>query len=183
MKARGFKTSPLGFLNFEVTSRAYISSFIAKVFGGNWIRRFSLKDAFLAVFVALLTYIMNWFGDAFLTFQSVSKRSRSQCFEFVALLLSIPCFEISNRCFKFAYAINQRRLRRIGLNNARLGGYDFSVEFDQLGQVIASAPHNHEGLNDIRRALERAERAADFGNAICYGHENSACKAESHRLG
>jgi hypothetical protein len=125
---------------------------------------------------------MNWFGTLFLFFQNISKRSGSQGFQLVALLFGIPCFEISNRSFKIAYAINQRRLRRVGLNCASLGGHDLSIEFNELGRIIASAPKGRKGLDDVRRALERAERATDFSKTVCYG-QRSTPRVETHRLG
>src|SRR5882672_5650093 len=70
-----------------------------------------LEKALLAVLIAIWTKPMRWFGAASIWLQHVGHRpSKTHGLQFIALLLSIPCFEASNFCFKRVYLINLRRM-------------------------------------------------------------------------
>jgi len=75
---------------------------------------------------------MRWFSTACLWFQYKSKCTRMDLLEFIFLLLSIPCFKASHFFFKRTYALQQRELLRLGRECIRLGGEDYSLEFDNL---------------------------------------------------
>jgi hypothetical protein len=112
-----------------------------------------LQDAFLSLLITGLTNIMGWFGTACIGLQRVSKSSGGNGLEFVALLLSRPCFHLSNLCFKLVYSINQVRLRQIGLYCASLGGHNLALEFDDLGRAFTLASEPGQSLNDVSRRI------------------------------
>src|SRR5579862_4995671 len=91
-----------------------------------------LKDRFVTLVIAIGTKTMHWFGAAAVFLQLVGKRSGIDLCELIFLLLSVPVFQLSHFCFKLTYALQQRRLRLLGAECARLGGEDFSLKFDNL---------------------------------------------------
>lgn len=71
-----------------------------------------LERAFLAVLVAACTKPMSWFSAAHAFLHHVSKGTRSQLLQLIALLLCVPCFKASHLLFKLAFELNLFRMRR-----------------------------------------------------------------------
>ena len=84
-----------------------------------------LQDRALATLVTVWANPMRWFGACGLSLKDIGRRPIPHVAKLVTDFLAIPCFEASNFCFKRAYLLNQRRLRRIGLYCASLGGQQF----------------------------------------------------------
>lgn len=78
-------------------------------------------------------YAMRRFSAAFVRLQLVSERSSSIVLQFIALLFCLPCLKLSHLAFKITYSLQQRELVRLGRECARLGGQDYSLEFDDFG--------------------------------------------------
>jgi len=133
--------------------------------------RMKLDDFGMTIAIAACTYPMRWFGSACIWLQHISKRVSPDALEFILLLISVPCFKISQFCFERAYLLNQRRLRRIGLYCASLGGHNLSIEFDELGRTLSIAAQPGKSLDNVRRSLERAKRATDVCKSISDRHE------------
>ena len=74
---------------------------------------------------------MRWFGSLRLWLQRINKRSsKTNLFQFIPLLLNVPCFEVSNFFFVLSYGLNQprafilqRRQRVLGLADVPLELY------------------------------------------------------------
>lgn len=166
-----FRVCPnLSGYDFSFTSWANILAGNATTLSLYQVVGFQLQDMFLSLFVAWLTNAMHWFGALGVWLQCVGKRSRSESLELVALLLSRPCFKASNFCFKLTYSLNQRRLSRIGLYCANLGGHNLALEFDELGRALTLASEPGQSLNDARCGLERAKRAIDICKTLSNVH-------------
>src|SRR5258708_5567756 len=91
-----------------------------------------LDNRFDSALVAIWTYAMLRFGAALRYFQAISQNIREsrlpKLLQFVPLLFSIPCFVASNFCFKRAYSINLRRMRKLGLDSALLRVYEGGLD-------------------------------------------------------
>jgi hypothetical protein len=86
-----------------------------------------LENGFDSMLITACTYLMRRFAMAVGWLQAASKNSCSDLGKLIAILLSIPCFKISNLCFKVAYLLQQRELIRLGRKCAALGGEDYSL--------------------------------------------------------
>ena len=100
----------------------------------------------------------------------ISESSTIYGVKLVALFLTFPVFQLHNLLFKIAYTIQQRELRRIGRKCARLGGEDYSLQFDNLVLNHGSISQTYHSLKDFYRSVEgRFKR----------GH---GAKIDSHRV-
>jgi hypothetical protein len=122
---------------------------------------FRLQDMSLFLFVAWLTNVMHRFGTLGLWLQSVGKRSRRQSLQFIALLLCLPCFKVSNFCFKVAYSLNQSRALLVRRKNALLGIENDALEFEDLALNDGSVVPVFHRLRDIHEATTRRRNDAD----------------------
>src|SRR5665213_325966 len=86
-----------------------------------------LENLLFSICVAMCANPMRWFAFAHIKLQGINERFSVYSFQPVALFLSIPCFHISNFFFKVTYALQQRKLVRLGRECARLGGQDLSL--------------------------------------------------------
>ena len=107
--------------------------------------------------IAGSTYLMRRFSTCFTLLKNTSERSSSKVLQFVALLLSFPFFHLSHFCFKLAYALNQRRMRRICGEDFFLKFYDRRVANGSVIDVLQSLRH-------IERGIKNAESCYDFWN-------------------
>src|SRR5262245_55927386 len=73
----------------------------------------ALQDRGLALLETGSTKVMRGFAVAHRFLQRVHHAPGKGGRKLVALLLSVPVFHASNLAFQLAYAINQRRLRRL----------------------------------------------------------------------
>src|SRR5687767_14589272 len=92
----------------------------------------ALEDRLCAALVAAGTNGMHWFAARFRLFKGISERPIAPLFQFVALLLSIPCSQAGNLLFKAVYALNQRRALLIRRKCSVLGIEHFGLEFEPL---------------------------------------------------
>ena len=111
---------------------------------------------------------MRWFGAASLWLQHVGDGSRSNLLKLIALLLSVPCFEGNNLCFKIAYAINLRRMRLAGIDCAGLSFHDDAAKFNNLSLKNSRVANTYHRLRQIKGRLEACDCGADF----TYGHDS-----------
>src|ERR1700693_299285 len=76
------------------------------------IKHHALKNRFFIIVVAIGTYGMLWFGNAYIFFQGICKRlaTRStrgaQLCELILLALGVSCFKLSHLFFKFTYFLS-----------------------------------------------------------------------------
>lgn len=124
-----------------------------------WIAHLLLKDRLSTVLVATCAYVMRRFGSLFLELNSVSKHSRRNLRQPVALLFSIPVFKFYYLLFQITYAIGQFRLRCLGRHCAGLGGHDLSRQFNGLLPHKLGIADTQHRLCQIRADLQRAEEA------------------------
>ena len=87
--------------------------------------------------------------------------------EFISLLLSFPCFHVSNFFFALAYRLNQRRLLHLRIRQGGLRREDLLVQLDGLFEDLRSVPQTHHSLDvalgrlgGLRGGKVRAERLA-----------------------
>src|SRR5438105_433245 len=114
----------------------------------------ALKNGFFSLLVAICTNEMRRFAVAHRFFHGISQRTSVEFYEFIALLLCLPCFEFSNLFFKIAYTLQQRRLAEIGAKCALLGGENYSVQFDSLRLKYGSVAETYHCLYDFARGLK-----------------------------
>lgn len=107
-----------------------------------------LKDRLLVLVVAVCTKQMIWFGALCLWLQSVSKRFDPGVCQFVTLLLSVPCFQLSHFFFKLTYRCNQIRV-------VLLRGQNNPLQFDDLRLDGCGLFQIYHRLSDVVRCLER----------------------------
>jgi hypothetical protein len=136
-------------------------------------RKFSylLQDAFFPPLVTVWTYGM-WRLQRLGTFlQGVNEHVLvPNWLKLITFFLSVPCFKASDFCFKCAYLLNQRRLRRIGLYCASLGGQDLSIEFADLGRALFIRSKRCPIFDNIGHLLKRAEHATKVCQSFCQSH-------------
>ena len=128
--------------DLSVTGRAYVDE-ISSTSAAAW-----LEKRLLAVRVALWAKPMRWFGAACVWLQHVSHGPFPDAFKFVFLLLSTPCFEASQFCFKRAYAIQLRRLRLAGLNGLFESLKNEAVKLDGFGSKRLSVAQTYCRLRE-----------------------------------
>src|ERR1700730_1631984 len=121
--------------------------------------RHYLENRWFMICIAGSTYLMRWFGALGLRFQDIGKRPRSDRLQFVALLLSIPCFKVSHAFFKFAYRLNQFHLRR-------LCGEDFFLKFYDRSIATGSVVDILKSLRDIKSGLDSAHASEYFSDHV-----------------
>jgi hypothetical protein len=150
-----------------------------------------LQDALLSALVTCLTNVMTWLGALGVGLQRHGERSGSNGLELIALLLGRPRFKASSLRFTMAYSINQRRLRRIGLYCAGLGGHNLALEFDELGRALAIASQPGQSLDNVptqigaRQALARSRRSrrSSFSSLVTIAEVSSLRKKMSIDFG
>ena len=111
----------------------------------------ALQDGFLAFLIALSAKPMRRFGALCLWLQNVSKRdSVVDIFQFVALLFSVPCFQISYLFFQITCALQQRRALILSRKRGIIGVNQLALKFDELRLEGCSIPQRYHRLRDIR---------------------------------
>jgi hypothetical protein len=118
------------------------------------IARHFRKERLLAARIAVWTKLMLGFAALHLWLQHVSE-SMPERFQFVPLLLSIPCFKASHFFFKLAYALGQLRLHR-------LCGELFFLQFYDRRVATGSVVNVLQSLRYIERGLEGADSAINL---------------------
>src|SRR5260221_11362036 len=122
-----------------------------------------LQDRFMSLLIAVCPNQMLWFGRGSSCLQRVSKNARSDFGEFVFLLLSIPFFKVSHLFFQFTYKLQQRELIRLGRDCVRLGGEDYSLQFDDLVIEQGSVSDTYKRLREFVGRSQRRYRASNHG--------------------
>lgn len=107
-----------------------------------------MKDRLFALLVALSAKMMWWFGAAGVFFQRVGEGATNWLSQFIAFFLAIPCFKVSQFFFKCTFLAQQRRLRFLGRECVLLGGYDHSLQFDNLSL-------HHRSVADVQKTLSQ----------------------------
>ena len=120
------------------------------------ISRFPLQERFLSTIVASGTKIMGFFASLHAFLQGINSNARSDAFKLIAGLLCSPCFKLGFFFFKLAYSAQQIRLRRLGLHCARLGGHDFSRQFEDLRLNEVSVANIFHSLRDFHNRTQRS---------------------------
>jgi hypothetical protein len=121
-----FRVNVISDSDTAVESRASPNSYraTASAFRG-------LEVRLLAILVAVCAKPVRWFAVLHARFHHASQSSWVDSLKLVTLLLSFPCFKISHLFFKFAYALQQRRL-------LLLGGEDlFLQSIMSIGPLVA----------------------------------------------
>lgn len=126
----------------------------------------------MAALVAICTYAMRRFGAAHAFLYRVSERPQTDILKIVPLLL---CFHASRSAISFsrrAYAIQQRKLVRLGRKFAALGGKDYSIQFSGLSLDGLTVAQSYQRLCNFARRLEGSD---GFGNYSHINHASSHC--------
>ena len=82
--------------------------------------------------VTCCTKIMDWLASCHSFLQAISKNSRSQFLQFIALFLCFPCFKVGHFFFKVAYFLNQRRALVVTRKYILLGINNRALQFEDL---------------------------------------------------
>lgn len=94
---------------------------------------------------------MRIFGAACIWLQNASHCSLPNWLKLILLFLSVPCFEISNFCFKRAYAISLHRVRLAGLDSLFESVKDENLKLDRFGAERLSIAQTYHCFRDIER--------------------------------
>lgn len=121
----------------------------------------TLQDRFDTVLKAVCAQGMKGFASLHAFFWGVSKKPLPQILQFVALLLSIPCFKAHQFFFEVAYAAGHRKLVRLGRKSKALGGKDLSVQFGELRFDGLSDAQIYHRLRDLAGRLERCRQTGN----------------------
>jgi len=130
---------------------------------GSWL---GLENRLLAALAAVCAYVMRRLGALCLWLQRASKRPRPDGLQFISLLLSFPCFEVSHLFFQLTYLLNQRRALLINRKNLALGIDQLPIEFDDLRLKGLSIVQTHDRLRDVLQRIERTEGRGDHEHAV-----------------
>lgn len=107
---------------------------------------------------------MGWFARVGISSRDVSERPIPNILQFVFLFFSIPCFKASNFFFEIAYTLQQRELVALGRKCVRLGGEDYSLQFDDRLIEFREVSDRHQRLRHILGKLQRRNRTHDEGH-------------------
>lgn len=118
-----------------------------------------IEDRCSPILVAMGAYPMRWFALAHGFFKSVDNDPWPRGVKLVALLFCFPCFYASDFFFKCAYLLNHRKLRRIGIKCAALGGQNGALKLDNLSLNVRDRFQLKEALCDISGELESGNSA------------------------
>ncbi len=115
---------------------------------------FFLKDRLDTILIAVCAKIMCWFGGVHNWLQSIRQRpSVPDLLEFVLLSLGVPCFKVSHFFFKLTFMLQQRKLVLLGRHCARLGGDDYSLQFNDLVLNKGEITETYQCLRDVASRL------------------------------
>lgn len=121
----------------------------------------ALQDRFDTALKAVCTQGMRGFAVLHAFLWDVRKKPLPQILQFIALLLSIPCFKAHQLFFEIAYAAGHRKLVRLGRKCKALGGKDLSVQFGELRLEGLSDAQIYHRLRDVADRLERCGQAGN----------------------
>src|ERR1700730_18282968 len=120
-----------------------------------------LKKGGLSVLVICCTKIMDWLSACHVFLQAISKNSRSQFLQFIALFLCFPCFKVGQFFFKVAYFLNQRRALIISRKYTLLGLDNRALQFEDLSLKGRSITYVYHRLRDVYGRIQRVSDDAD----------------------
>lgn len=115
----------------------------------------------MTILVAALTYEMGRFGTLCLWFQRIGETARCKQLQFIALLLAIPCFKLSNFCFQLAFFIQQRELLALGRKCALLGGENYGLQFNDFALNGGDVAQLQKRAGDVASRFQAAYGAAN----------------------
>ncbi len=119
---------------------------------------------------------MRRFSAYFRRLQSVSEDLGrvpvAKVFKFIPLLLSVPYFVASDFCFKRAYAINLRRMRKVGLDSALLRLYEGGLDLGDLAGA-GSGDELLQRYQALRCRLKSYGTSTGIGRDITQFHGKS----------
>ena len=110
----------------------------------------AIENRLSSLLVAVCTYVMARFSDASLFLYRVDEHTWGQLAKLIAILLAIPCFELSHFFFKLGYAVNQRRLLKLCGDDFFLKFYDRPVANGRIVDVLQSLRHIEHGLEEAK---------------------------------
>lgn len=113
-----------------------------------------VEERFLAFIVAVCAYLMGRLAVLSAFLKAIHENPRRQRFHLVALLLTVPVFELHNRLFKLVYLGNERRLFLLGRKCELLGGSNLALQFKGHVTDFRSVPQLKKRLGEITRALQ-----------------------------
>ncbi len=132
-----------------------------------WEKRLPLKNRFLSVLKTECAKEMDRFARWSTALQAISEHpffakwqsdgTLSHVRQLILLGFSVPCFKLSVFFFKIAYMIQQRELILLGRECARLGGKDFSLQFDDFRPNDRSVAGIYRELSKLRSGFERTD--------------------------
>src|SRR5882724_1842716 len=122
------------------------------------------KYAFLSVIITFCAKPMGWFSRLGIFFSRIGEGTVPDILQFVFFLLAIPCFKASNLCFEIAYTLQHRKLVRLGRECVRLGGEDYSLQFDDRLVEFRKVSDRYERLRHILSKLQGRNCACNEGH-------------------
>ena len=119
---------------------------------------------FPALREAIWTKPMRGFGTACLWLQNVSHYAIPNWLQFIALTLSVPCFEASHFCFKRAYAFKLNRLLLARGDSLVQSIHDEPLKLYGLGSERLGVAQTYHCLSNLQRRLEASDGGSKLGN-------------------
>lgn len=125
-----------------------------------------LEYRFLALVVAACTKLMRGLTSCHRTlFQRVGSDPSLNLNQMVALLLSIPCFKLSDALFQLCYALNQRRAVLLNRKHRLLGLEHLFIEFEEFRLRGLGITQSYQRRREV---LGRLQRRCGLGNLSEY---------------
>lgn len=107
--------------------------------------------------ITSFTCIMRGFGWLSIWLQRIGKNPGMNFFKLIPLLLSIPCFRLSNYFFQLIYLFQHRMLLEQSAINVSLGAQDYLLEFKR--DLV-----DRHSLIELADRLRQLKRLAEAGN-------------------
>lgn len=107
------------------------------------------EDTLSPIIVTICTYPMRGFGIAHGFFKRIHDSSVPRGIQFIALLLTFPCFYANGFFFKCAYCLNHRRLLRLCNKRMGLSDYDLISQLDDCSLHFRDIPHLAQCFNKV----------------------------------
>lgn len=148
----GIRRRPTVRVGFRSTYRTF-EDLLGAIDGSHAVK---LKYRLDATLIATSAYAMEFFGWLSVALQRIGKRWSvwGQLFEFIAILLSIPCIKVSHFFFKIAYSVQIRHLSRIRREHALRGGHDFGMHFPERIPKFSKIADLHQFLYCLTCRIE-----------------------------
>src|SRR5712671_1737226 len=102
---------------------------------------------------------MNWFACTHGFLQDISESPRADLHKLVALLICLPCSQLSDLFFKSTYTFEQRHALILSRERSGVGINKLRLEFEELSLKGCGVAQPYHGFSNILCRLKRGQSA------------------------